>query len=592
MTKTANSMTLWFMLTLTLLTVLAYSPIDDNDFVSFDDDHYLTGNPAIQNGLTPDSIAWAFKTFYFANWHPLTWLSYLADVSMFGLNPKGFHLINLLFHMASVMFLFTCLTRMTQLPWQSAMVAALFALHPVNVESVAWASERKNVLSTLLWILTMMAYLRYVQQPRAKWYALTLLSFVLGLMAKPMLVTLPVVLLLLDYWPLQRFNSRRFIDLVIEKIPLFIISLLSGVVTIFAQQQALISFAVAPLNLRLHSVVHSYVGYVKLMFWPKGLTVFYPYSGSIQLAHTLLFLVCIVGVTAVAVYKRRRMPYLFVGWLWYLVTLVPVLQLVQVSASPMADRYAYVPLIGVFIALVYGLGELQHRPLGRIFTAITAGCVLVVLCLLTRQQVGYWKNSGTLFKHAVEVTDGNYVANNDYGMYLMKEGRVQEAIVQFSRGLEVMPDNPHLNFNLWSALVFEGRGTEAQPYFLRARPFWQNAGEAVVYKMLSHALMRQKKYALAYEYLQKSLRLDPTDAVVYDYLGLTLSAEGRFEEALEYFTSGIKVANNPWELYFHRGLILKKMGREKEARESFEKSLALNPNSKDVRSILKLNSSY
>ncbi|KJU87347.1 Tetratricopeptide TPR_2 repeat protein [Candidatus Magnetobacterium bavaricum] len=485
------------------------------------------------------------------------------------------------------MLLFICLTRMTQKPWQSAIVAALFALHPVNVESVAWASERKNVLSTLLWILTMMAYHRHVQQPKTKWYALTLLLFVLGLMAKPMLVTLPVVLLLLDYWPLQRFKSRRLIDLVIEKIPFFIISILSGVVTIFAQRQALISFAVAPLQLRLHSVVHSYVGYIKMMLWPKGLTMFYPYASNIQLSHTLLLLVCIVGVTAVAFYRRRRMPYLFVGWLWYLVTLVPVLQLLQVSASPMADRYAYVPLIGVFVAVVYGLTELQHMRYARVFMGVCAGCVLLALCLLTRQQVGYWKNSGTLFKHAVEVTNGNYVANNDYGMYLMKEGKVQEAIVQFSKGLEVVPDNPHLNFNLWSALVFEGRGAEAQQYFLRSRPFWHSAGEAAVYKMLSHALMRQKKYPLAYEYLQKSLSLDPTDAVVYDYLGLTLSAQGRFEEALEYFSSGVKFANNAWELYFHRGLILKKMGREKEARESLEKSLALNPNSNDVRSILK-----
>ncbi|MBF0538965.1 MAG: tetratricopeptide repeat protein [Nitrospirae bacterium] len=587
MNRAANSRTLWIILSLTLLTAFAYSAVGDNEFVSFDDDHYIANNPFIADGLTLKNVVWAFKTFYFANWHPLTWLSYLTDVTLFGLNPRGSHLTSLLIHIADVMLLFICLNRMTQRPWQSAIVAALFALHPINVESVAWASERKNVLSTLFWLLTMMAYLKYVQQPRIKWYALTLLTFVLGLMAKPMLVTLPVVLLLLDYWPLQRFDSRSGgVDLVIEKVPFFIIALLSGVVTVFAQRQALISLAVTPLKLRLYSIAHSYAGYIRMMFWPKGLTIFYPYSGDMQLSYTLLLSVCIVGVTVLAFYKRCRMPYLLVGWLWYLVTLVPVLQLLQVSAAPIADRYAYVPLIGVFIALVYGLAALELGRPGKLFLSVCAGCVLLTLCLLTRQQVSYWQNSGTLFKHAVEVTDNNYVANNDYGMYLMREGKVQEAIVQFSKGLEARPDNPHLNFNLWGALVFEGRGAEAQQYFLRARPFWVNAGEASVYKMLSHALMRQRKYDLAYEYLQKSLSLDPKDAVVYDYLGLTLSAQGKFEEALMYFSAGIGIANNPWELYFHKGLILKKMGREEEARESLEKSLTLNPNSQDVRSLL------
>lgn len=454
------------------LTLFAYEPVRKYEFVDYDDDRYITANPRIQQGLSWNNMAWAFQSTEVANWHPLTWLSHMADCELYGLNPSGHHLTNLLFHLVNVLLLFLVLQEMTGAVWRSALVAALFALHPLNVESVAWIAERKNVLSTLFWLLTMWAYAFYARQPGWKRYLLVAVLFVLGLMSKPMLVTLPCVLLLLDYWPLGRFVRRtgedrfdhqspdetdqlpRQVDLrsrdlrhtlfrlVLEKAPLLLLAAASSAITIKAQQiDGALNAKMVPLGARLANAVVSYTSYIYKMIYPVRLAVLYPHPGeSLSASQLIMAALVLASITVLVVWGNKKFPYLTVGWLWYLGTLVPVIGLVQVGSQAMADRYAYVPLIGLFIIIAWGIADLtRFLPLRNYGLAIFCGAILITLTVATRRQLSYWQNSLTLFARALDVTDNNDIAHNNLGAILVRKGRLDEGLEHLYTAVRLNP---------------------------------------------------------------------------------------------------------------------------------------------------------
>jgi hypothetical protein len=446
-------------LVLVAATVAIYWPVRDNGFVNFDDNIYITQNRGVHSGLSTEGLLWAFTTTAASNWHPLTWLSLQLDYQLSGLDPRGFHRTNVLLHVANTLLLFGLLRRMTGALWRSALVAALFAWHPLHVESVAWASERKDVLSTLFWMLTLWGYLLYVSQPAAWRYLVVVLAFALGLLAKPMLVTLPCVLMLLDYWPLRRFLAQACADpdvphsrppavslgrLVAEKVPLLALAAASCAVTIYVQQRggALGTLKHFPLPVRAGSAVVAYTGYIIKMVWPLHLAPFYPHPRQTppvwQVATAGLLL---IGVTAAALWQGRRRPYLLVGWLWYLGTLVPVLGLVQVGLQAMADRYTYVPLTGLFLIVSWGLGELAARSSEWARASwLVASLALAACMILSVNQVRRWHDSQTLWEHALRVTTGNYMAHTNLAAELQHDpARLSEAMDHYNQALTANP---------------------------------------------------------------------------------------------------------------------------------------------------------
>ena len=464
MTGAKETAQTWMIGLLLGLAILAlYWPALNCDFVNYDDPTYITSNQDIQHGLNKESIAWAFKTGAASNWHPLTWLSHMLDVQLYGLNPKWHHLTNLLLHMVNSILLFLILKRMTGALWRSAMVAALFALHPLRVESVVWISERKDVLSTLFWMLTVGAYARYVEKVDGQsqhnsqqrtigasskvkvYYGLAILFFACGLMSKPMLVTLPFVLFLLDYWPLQRFQIPELQGvsrLLLEKIPFFAMAIASSVVTFIVQKQG---GAVSPLTglpflARFGNAFIAYTRYLGKTIWPVDLSVLYPHPGHWPIIQIIGAIVFLALITAAVIWRWRAQPYLAVGWFWFVGMLVPAIGLVQVGIQSMADRYSYVPIIGIFIMAVWGMGELSARlPSGKWVAGIFAGLVLVICAVMTPLQVKFWQNSETLFLHAVDVTDDNYLAYNNLGFFYSNMGQTERAMKFYQSALKINP---------------------------------------------------------------------------------------------------------------------------------------------------------
>jgi protein O-mannosyl-transferase len=451
------------MILLALLTLAAYWQVRDCDFVNYDDNLYVTGNQHVQAGISLEGIKWAFTAFDAANWHPLTWISLMADTQSGLVSADRFHLTNLLLHLANVLLLFLLLRRLTKSAWRSALVAALFAVHPLHVESVAWISERKDVLSTLFWLLTTWAYVRYAERPGIGRYAPVVVLLALGLMCKPMMVTLPLTLLLLDYWPLRVLQTKdRRLQKIREKAPLFVLSIASSIVTFYAQRgQAMETIAALPITARLSNAVVAYVQYLWKMVWPTRLAILYPHPGPTLpvwlIAVSAVFLACVTGLV---LRHGRKRPYLAVGWLWYLITLIPVIGIVQVGEQAMADRYTYVPLIGIFIAIAWALPQMTKRVIA--IPVVTIIClVLVALAGLTRMQIGYWEDSTTLFSHSIEVTERNPTAYYNLGRTVVELGRYPDAIQAYRRALQYNPDYAIAHNNLAVALFLNGDYAEA-----------------------------------------------------------------------------------------------------------------------------------
>ena len=443
------------------LTLAVFLPVVGHKFVLFDDEAYVTQNANVQAGISLESLAWAFTTTQNCNWHPLSWISHMADCQVYGLDPRGHHATSLLLHVLNVVLLFLVLDRVTRSPWRSGFVAALFAIHPLHVESVAWVAERKDVLSTLFWILTMLAYARYAESPSLRRKLPVIGFFALGLLAKPMLVTLPVVLLLLDYWPLHRFSfdgkkqGTSLRALLGEKLPLFVLSGASCVITYFAQNTggSMPVTGQLPFVIRAGNALLSYFRYIEMMFRPRDLTILYPYTPASVPTWTQIYTaaVALILITALIIWLGRRHGYLPVGWLWYLVTLLPVVGLVQVGEQTMADRYTYVPLIGLFVMIAWLVPELL-RPISRsprlpILLVIPAIAVIASMAVVARHQVGFWKDSITLFAHTIAVTSDNYTGYMNLGLALSDDGQLEPAIEAYQNAARILPNKyvPHTN---------------------------------------------------------------------------------------------------------------------------------------------------
>ncbi len=527
MTISENNRTVGIYLILILSTIIAYWGVSNNDFISYDDHDYISENTHVRQGLNFGNIVWAFTTGRQGNWHPLTWISHMADCELFGLNAAYHHLHNVLLHLASTLLLFELLRRMTGAKWRSAFVAAAFALHPVHVESVAWAAERKDVLSGLFWMLTIAAYVRYVKSPSVSRYLPVLTAFALGLMAKPMLVTLPFVLLLLDYWPLKRFQrgapgtsstkhfqKKRVLELIKEKIPLFLCCIASSVITYIVQQRGgamlFTEAGTAPLATRLANAPVSYIVYMGKMLCPINLAVLYPYpADGFPLWQPITAFVLLAAISLIVLRLAKRKPYLPVGWLWYVGTMVPVIGLIQVGFQSMADRYTYLPYIGLFIIVAWAADEIfggwKKR---KIVLGILAATTLGGMIILTRAQVKYWKSSMTLYEHALDVTDNNFIMHYNMGLELVKVNRIKDAEGYFRRTTEINPDFDQAYSDLGNAL------------WLRGEP---------------------EKAANLY---RKTLEINPEHPLANYNLGILLETQGKFDEAIVYLRKALSLAGD------------------------------------------------
>ncbi len=534
----------WVYLLLALITFIAFEQVRHNDFIDYDDTVYVTENQNILTGLTLENIKWAFAESHFFMWHPMTSLSHMLDCEIFGLNPYWHHLISLMFHIANTLLLFTVLRQITGGLWQSAFIAAAFALHPLNVESVAWAAERKTVLSGFFWILTIAAYARYAQHPRVANYLLVVLVFSLALMSKPITVTLPFVLLLLDYWPLNRIENisltehssrQRIFRLVREKVPLFILSALCSTITFLAQRsgESVIPLAALPLRLRLTNAVVSYVRYLGKIFWPKDLAVLYPldFAGIRYLQAVLCFLLLLI-ISIFAVRFGRKQRYLPVGWFWFLGTLVPVIGIVQSGGQAFADRYAYISSVGVFIMVAWGAAELLYNwKYRKSALSIAASVILFVLLTSTRTQVRFWQNSISLFEHTLSVTRNNSLIYYNLGRVYQLANNPDKAIENYREALRLAPEDPEINNNLGMMLRKQNKLDEAIAHFRKAIEI--NPAYAAAYSNLGRTLQLQGKFDEAIECLNHSLALEPGLPERYDALAAIYIQAGRTKQALE-----------------------------------------------------------
>jgi tetratricopeptide (TPR) repeat protein len=578
---------------LTIATIAAYAPVRHHDFVQIDDPAYVSENPHVAGGLTADGVRWALVSSHAANWHPLTWISHMLDVELFGLDAGAHHLTNLTMHVISTLLLFGWLVRTTGAAGRSAFVAALFALHPLHVESVAWVAERKDVLSTLLLMLTLWAYLPYVRAAaqgdrprRLRWLVVVASVFGLGLMAKPMLVTAPFLLLLLDAWPLGRVSLGSRIDawrpLVVEKLPLFALVAVSSVLTFAAQQRggAMAELTRVPLLLRLENAVVAYVAYLAKMLWPANLSVIYPLPEAIPLWQVALALLVLAAITALAVRAAARRPYLIVGWLWYLGMLVPVIGIVQVGVQAFADRYTYVPLVGVFIMIAWAAGDLAARAGARVRPVVLGvpALAIVLACgVLTRQQVGYWRSSVTLWQHALSVTLGadRYDAHMELGRVLLPLGRRSEAIEHYANAVRLRPDSAEAHHQLGVLLLDEGRTAEAIAAFreaVRLAP-----GSAASHANLGRAIASTGDSAGAIPHFQEAIRLDPSQASALSDLGAALVNTGRTGEAIVHLTNALRLRPDLPEAHNNLGFAFARTGRYDQALTHFSEALRLNP---------------
>jgi tetratricopeptide (TPR) repeat protein len=569
-----------------------------NDFINYDDPDYVTRNGRVQQGLSWGNLRWAFNSSEAANWHPVTWLSHMLDCQLFGLKQWGHHLTSVLLHAGGVVLLFLVLSRMTGAIWRSFIVAAFFGLHPLRLESVAWVAERKDVLSTFFFLLTLWAYVRYVEERRksiqhaefsvqcrgaAMWYWVAFGLFVLGLMSKPMLVTLPCALLLLDYWPLRRFQdlaghfqaseARRIVT---EKLPFFLAAMVLCGVTFAAQKHGGAISLSLPLAERVENALISYCRYLGKMFWPADLAVFYPMPHHWPLGNALAAGALLLAITLLAVVLRRRYPFLLVGWLWFIGILVPVIGLVPVGEQSMADRYSYVPSIGIVLFLVWGAHELLG--VGRnqlIGLTATAAAAALACAAVTRQQLGYWKNSETLFARALVVTGNNYLAHAQLGAVLDEQGSLEEATAQYVLALRENIASAETHNNLGLVLARQGRPAEAVKEYLEAlkwRPNYANP-----HNHLGYMLDQQGRPEEAIREYDAALRLNPDYADAHCNRAIALAHQGRQDEALEEFQTALRLQPNAADAHSNLGVILERKGQLDAAIEHYQAAIKLQP---------------
>ncbi len=577
-----NRVDLLIMLGLVVSTMAIYGQVVTHHFINLDDPSYIVNNPAVNHGVTLPGMLWALIAFHAANWHPLTWISHMIDAQLFGLNAGGHLFVNALIHSANAALVFWFLRRATTKIWPSAIVAALFALHPLHVESVAWAAERKDTLSTLFGLLSLIAYVRYAESPSTRRYLLVALALILGLMAKSMLVTWPFVMLLLDYWPLGRWHSgtgkaqtaRR---LLVEKIPLFVIVGLSSLITYVAQSHggATRAFVATAIDVRLCNALIAYTKYVWLTLWPHNLVLYYPYR-NVVIWDALIAAFPLIVITGFCFSEREQRPYLIVGWLWFVGTLVPVIGLIQVGGQAMADRYHYVPSIGLFTALVFGVADFVPR--GRTSCAVVSGVtavVLVVFSILTFRQIQLWRDTFTLFEHTLRIAPrGNLPIEYNLGLAYADIGKDDEAMVHFENTLKINPHFPLALVSMGTIRHQQGRISEARALFERAAQAEPNLPQAHIGLGLCFAAQNETESAIAE--LREAARLDPTGAARAN-LGLILAQSGKITEGIDTLHEALRLDPNNAEAHNNLGAVLFAIGKTRESIPEFQAALRLNP---------------
>lgn len=586
-----------------ITTILcAYWQVQNFEFVSYDDPKYITENYAIQSGITWQSFAATFTDLHASNWYPLTLLSHGLDWQLFGRKAGGHHWSNVIIHIVNTILLFLLLSQLTGAIWRSALVAALFAIHPINVESVAWVAERKNVLSTFFWIVTMLFYVRYVKAPDWKRYLPVLISFALGLMSKPMLVTLPFVLLLMDYWPLNRnsintekeihpavngvFSIRkpRPISLILEKVPLLILAVISSGVTFYAAKKGgtLAEFISVPLMQRISNAAVSYVLYLKKLFWPGDLAVFYPYI-NIPIHQALLAVFLLSAITVIAGIYYKKYPYFIVGWFWYLGTLVPVIGIVQVGSQSMADRYAYVPFIGIFMALSWTIAEMIKTPLLRKIISLVMFSIGISLLLMTWHQLKYWKTSYALFERASYVTGSNAFTHNGMGLELMRQNKIGEAIEHFKEALKKNTDHSgkYMAYvNLGEAYRLQNKKMEAMAAYKQALSL--NAKCDFAYHKIGIILIQQGQVGEAIAEYKKAITINKTNPVYHINLGNAYARQGKFEEAVKEYTEVLRIQPDNAGVHNNLAMVLERRGKIDEAVAHLKAAIRLQPEYADA----------
>jgi protein O-mannosyl-transferase len=590
-------------LSLVLLTVLAYLPVRNNAFINFDDNHYITENTHVRAGLSWETVKWAFTTYDAANWHPLTWLSHALDCQLFGMNPAGPHFISVLLHAFNVVLLFLVLQSFTGFIWRSLMVAALFAVHPLNVESVAWAAERKNVLSMLFFLLAIWAYRRYVRQPSVARYLGVAGLFALALLSKPQVIILPFVLLLLDFWPLGRtrfaaplasagssaeLKQRSLPWLLIEKVPLFGLSAFSAVVTLQAQHagHALRTVVEYSLGSRVETAIVSYASYLRDAFVPRHLAPIYPHvDGLLATWKILLAATILIVISALAILGRKRAPYLLFGWLWFLGTLVPMIGLIQVGVQARADRYMYVSLIGILVAVIWGGADLlARRNFSPAIAAAVCAIVLGALSVATFRQIGHWRDSETLWNYTLAVTGKNFMAEDNLAQELANQGRTKEALVHFHNVLKLHDWQP-------SELIAFGMYEQRQGYSSDAIAQYERALQntidqktrAVEFSNIGSAYMELKDLDHAQQNFDKALRADPNNVPALIGTGIIAQKSGALMVAIAQYTKAVSI--NPTDLGFALlARALKQSGRTSDANQAYSQAQKLSPNMDSTRS--------
>ncbi|HEY3900018.1 MAG TPA: tetratricopeptide repeat protein [Chthoniobacter sp.] len=576
-----------------LLVLGAFWPATDNDFVNYDDPVYVVDNPAVQKGLTVDSLRWAFTTGHAANWHPLTWISHMVDCKLFGLQPRGHHATSVLLHALAALVAFLAIRQLTGATPQSLIVALLFGLHPLRVESVAWVAERKDVLSTLFWMLGLWAYALRAQRISVKrsggsiFYLLTLACMAAGLMSKVMLVTFPFTLLLIDYWPLRRWDAPERATatrLFLEKVPFFLLSMAASIVTFLVQRQAgaVKDGEMFPLGARVENALLAYSLYLAKFFYPVHLAVYYPHPTVLPLAISVLCAAFLLGITAIVIWQRTERPWLIVGWLWYLGTLFPTIGLVQVGTQAMADRYTYVPLLGISIALIWTVGELATRlRLPKPATAAFVAVAVLACVTITESQIRFWKDSETLFRHAVAVTETNSTAHVNLGIALDRKGAHDDAIAELETALKIDPASEAAHLNLGVILGAVGRIDEALDHLQRAVEL--NPRQAEAHFCLGKALASRNRVAEAMAEYEEALRVNPDYVDAHVVLGTVLYSLRRYDKALTHFQYYLRLNPTSAMAQDDVGSVLTSLGRLSEAVPYYRAALRLDPGNSDAR---------
>jgi protein O-mannosyl-transferase len=582
----------WMGVALFLVTFLLYVPTAWNGFVNYDDNKYITENLEVKAGVTGSTFQWAWTTFEQANWHPVTWLSHALDCQLFGLNGAGHHLVSAALHALNAVLMFLLLAKATGRLWRALLVAGLFAVHPLNVESVAWAAERKSLLCMMFLFLALAAYGWYLQRPSIGRYAVIAVFFALGLASKPMIITLPFILLLLDYWPLGRMAGtgslpfaevKSFKELIVEKLPLFALSAASAVITLIAQRRggAMVPLLILPLHVRVENAIHSYAAYLWMALWPMKLAPFYP--GNEPRAWQLGISIVVVLAISTWVWRERTVrPYLLMGWLWYVGTLVPVIGIIQVGGQGMADRYAYLPLIGIFIAAVWGVADLATaNKMAPIWQAAMAGLVIAFFACLTLRQITYWKSSLDLWSHTLAVTGENFVAEDNMGVTLAALDRPAESLKYFLEAERIKPMDPTARVGVGAEDMRLERWQDAISEYQTAVPMTTDPELlGTEYRALGTAYRMIGERDKSREYYQQALQINPHDSGAFLGMGML-----RMDEVIQKLQQALRDKPTA-EGYLQMAQLMQQAMRKPEAKAAYEQAIALGDSSGEAQKAL------